>query len=420
MRFRAIETTIVSIFVFLAIVSFIPMRFELRLLGQNILNARLWMYLSMLIVFFSEKKIIFRKPIMASVLLLLVFITLERIGHYDLQGVYSRRYYMLENQILPITVSVLLGVHFMQVTRLSQLKVILGTGLFAYLLVSMISIFIILRYPGAVRGTGLYFENTYYERMGLGDYSFLSSIPMLLSSFVFAFRSKLWLGRLHGAGWIWLSSIMMICSFLSALFAPFIISVSSFFVSIMGERRASANNAVFGIILLLFIIFPKPVIGQIFITLSEYVSNEEIKSKLNDTGRVFTEGIEINKDNEQSDNEIEGRASRIPLTLEAFRRSPFVGGGRIVNSHVYWLNYAAQFGLLGLIPLILVVWQYFKTIIKGKRSEYRFYQLITLLTFLVLGLIKALLGFPIFMAALFIGPGLIYYSEHVLYKGSGV
>jgi hypothetical protein len=161
-------------------------------------------------------------------------------------------------------------------------------------------------------------------------------------------------------------------------------------------------------IALIALFIPRIWIGEFFYALSDTIPNQEMKTKLSDLGLSFSQGIELESDINTS-NEIESRASRIPLTLGEFSKNPFVGTGRVVNSHVYWFNYLAQFGLLAFLPLFYALFVQTRRNMKVLDQDTRFYYSLTILSFAVLGAIKAYAGFPIFITGLFLCPALIYY-----------
>lgn len=412
-KLKNIECIIICIFIIIMCLPFLQVQFNIRFMGYNLLNRRLWAYLVIIIIVINDYKILLSPPAIYSYILLLIFFTMNYLGYYDLQGVYDRRYYVIEYQLLPLITAILLGEHLLNKEHLWELRIIIIVGLISYIIESLLSITIIQRFPDAVRGTELQFTReamSLYEKRGLGNYSIVSSLPFLIPPLVYYINIKNNVFKRKQYLWILILFIIIFYSFKAVLFAPFLIGIIALILSFMGRIRVVGNLRFFIIIPILLLFIPRLWIGSIFYNLSDKTTNIEYKQKLNDLGLAVIEGIEISSEVESSTNVIESRASRIPLTLGAFAKSPLIGNGEVVNSHVYWFNFLGQFGLIGFIPLFLVLYNYIKRMLFKFHTDAKFFCILIILSFIILGSIKALSDFPIFVLALFFGPAMIYYA----------
>lgn len=412
-KFKNIECIIICIFIIIMCLQFLQVQFNIRFMGYNLLNHRLWAYLVIMIIVINDYKILLSPPVIYCYILLLIFFTMNYLGYYDLQGVYNRRYYVMEDQLLPLITAILLGEHLLNKEHLLELRIIIIVGLISYIIESLLSISIIQRFPDAVRGTELQFTReamSLYERRGLGNYSIVSSLPFLIPPLVYYINIKNKVFKRKQYLWILILFIIIFYSFKAVLFAPFLIGMIALILSFMGRIRVVGNLRFIIIIPILLLFIPRMWIGSFFYSLSDKTTNIEYKQKLNDLGLSVIEGIEISSEVESSTNVIESRASRIPLTLDAFAKSPLIGNGKVVNSHVYWFNFLGQFGLIGFIPLFLVLYNYIKRMLFKFHTDAKFFCILIILSFIILGSIKALSGFPIFVLALFFGPAMIYYA----------
>ncbi len=412
LKWKNIECMVVCIFIVVTILNFIPTRFNIRLFGYNLLNARLWAYITIIFIVVGDRKILFSPPIIFCIILLAVFFGLEAIGHYDLQekGVHYRRYNMIETELLPILVSILLAEHFFSKDYIHQLQIIIITGFIAYLIESIISIIIIYKYPFSVRGTEISYASegsAFYESMGLGGYSIVSSLPFLIPPLIYYIKSNV--AYLRNKRFIWIISLFIIIlySYKAVLIAPFLIGIAALILSLIGRARVLANIRFFILIPIIIILIPRIWFSNIFYAISEKITNQELKIKIADIGYSISEGIVL-ESNIESSNVIEARASRIPLTLEAFMNNPILGQGTMVNQHVYWFNYLGQFGLIGFIPLALALGIYFSRTAKKLKLDANYYYILIVLSFIILGIIKRLIYFPIFISGIFFGPAMIY------------
>jgi len=85
------------------------------------------------------------------------------------------------------------------------------------------------------------------------------------------------------------------------------------------------------------------------------------------------------------------RAERFPLLLDSFLENPFFGG-TYHNQHLYFMNKFAMLGLLGTLPFIAFLISHVKANMKYFNKVFTFYYLISLFSFIALGLFKALFG----------------------------
>ena len=412
-RWRDIELLIVCVFIILTIIAFLQDYLNIRFSGANLLNIRLWAYFTIGVIALSDVKVFLSRPMLICYLLLVVFFGLSSLRHYDLEGVYYRKYYVLETQILPFIVAILLNERFLKAERAPQLRIILIVGVIAYLLESVLSIYLIYRFPDAVRGTAFQYTRetiATYERMGLGDYSLVSSLPFLIVPLVSFFRAENRIFGFKKVTWLFCLSLILFYSYKAVLVGPFLVAMVAFFLAMLGRVRVLGNMKFMLTIALFFMFIPRVWIGDFFYALSEAMPNQELKTKLSDLGLSFSQGIELESDINTS-NEIESRASRIPLTLGEFVKNPLIGTGKVANSHVYWFNYLAQFGLLAFLPLFFALYVQTRRKMKVLDQDNRFYYGLTIVSFAVLGVIKAYSGFPIFITGIFLGPALIYYNS---------
>jgi len=417
LNWKNIECIVVSIFLAMIILSPITLSFNFRLFGYNLLNARLWAYITIIVIIMGDFKILFSKPIIFCIILLAIFFILEALGYYNLQqeiGIYGRRYNMIETELLPIIVSILLGEHFFRKDYINQLQIIIIVGLILYVLESIFSLIIIQKYPFSVRGTDIVYSSEGLEfkgTMGLGGYSMVSSLPFLIPPLIYYiqindsfFKSKRFL-------WFLSLIILILYSFKAVLIAPFLISIAVLILSLIGRARVLANIRFIMLIAIIIFLIPKSWIGNTLYSISELIPNEELKMKLFDIGYSINEGI-ILEPNIQTSNVIEARATRIPLTLGEFVKNPLLGNGYIIDQHVYWFNYLGQFGLLGFIPLAFALGMYFIRTAKKMELDAKYFYLLIILSFIVLGIIKRLIYFPIFIAGIFLGPAMVYIGNY--------
>jgi len=408
---RRLELIIAFLIILFSFASFIPQYYSIRIAGQNILNIRVWVFSFFLISIFFDSSSMFTPSMRWVYIYIGIYLLLEVLGHYDLWG-FGRisRFAWMRDEHLPLAISVLLIEKYSNPSRRDDLKKLINFSYLVIFTLCITSIIIIYRYPGIVRGTE---EQISYARIyelrkfGLANIDFFSSFPFLIPLLVYQYKIKL--AESKKIPLINLLSIIVIilCSYMAVIVAPFLILIIVLILAILGRRRLKSNITILCILLALFIVTPKRIIGNIFYGFSDIVPNQELSTKLNEIGIAFTEGIELVTYEYEASTGIEGRAARIKYNLLDFVKSPIIGTGKEGNAHLFWLNILAQFGLIGIFPLIYIIWLQIKKNAKLLSEDILFTYYLSMASFIALGLLKSISGYPMYLITFFIIPGKI-------------
>ncbi len=411
MSVRRLELIIAFLIILFSFASFIPQYYSIRIAGQNILNIRVWVFSFFLISIFFDSSSMFTPSMRWVYIYIGIYLLLEVLGHYDLWG-FGRisRFAWMRDQHLPLAISVLLIEKYSNPSRRDDLKKLINFSYLVIFTLCITSIIIIYRNPAVVRGTEeqiSYVQIYELRKFGLANIDFFSSFPFLIPLLVYQYKIKL--AESKKIPLINLLSIIVIilCSYMAVIVAPFLILIIVLILAILGRRRLKSNITILCILLALFIVTPKRIIGNIFYGFSDIVPNQELSTKLNEIGIAFTEGIELVTYEYEASTGIEGRAARIKYNLLDFVKSPIIGKGRQGNAHLFWLNILAQFGLIGILPLIYIIWLQIKKNAKSLSEDILFTYYLSMASFIVLGLLKAIGGYPMYLITFFIIPGKI-------------
>lgn len=412
---KRIEYLVAAIVIILAFADFIPSAYGFRIIGQNILNQRLWLMIIYAIVLVLDTSVLLNTRMFWLYALFGIYILFEVVGLYDLTGytgVY--RFGWFRDHQFPLAEALILIELYRNMNREYSFKLTnLAYGL--VVLISLTSIIIILRNPGIVRGTGqqLYSEDIYKLRaFGLGDYSFFSALPFLIPVMVYKIKNRLGTKGLALTIQIAALAIVILCSYYAVIVAPFLLSILVLVLAILGRRRLRANLAILMILVMVYIIVPKKYIGYFFYSASQTIENRDISLKLAEIGYGFTEGFELVTYEEQARTGIEGRASRIRYNIQDIISSPIIGKGKMTNAaHVFWLGLWAQFGLIGLIPMIVIIWLQIKRNVHSMVPDSLFTYYLSMGSYIILGFMKVTAGYPIYIVAFFLVPAMILQEE---------
>lgn len=421
MMWRRFETLVVCVFIVVTFVEFIPFVANIRLFGQNMLNPKLWSFIVVGVMLLGGRKSFFTPTMLVFYIYFVLYLALEIFGHYDLQGIRPGRYNYFTYMHIALGVTLVIRERFTTQSRISDLRLITKVALWSLFVTSVLSIYVTFRFPGAVRGSDVAFQLedvSIYRNYGLGSYPFFSTIPFLIPGVIYQIKNSIaQLTNTRALIWMTFVIVLLICSYKAAIVAPLLLAIAVAFISVLGRRRFKANLAIIVLVIVILALIPKTFYSKFFIDLSYSIPNREVASKIRDIGISFEGDFELLQSEEGANTSIESRASRILINLNQFVTSPIVGTGKAGNEHLFWLNILAQFGLLGILPLLWILFHHIKVDVNKYDDEFKFYYLVTMLAFFTMGFMKAIGGVQMFMTPLFIVPSMFYLKAHTAKQG---
>lgn len=419
MKISKLEVFVVCVYLFLELASFIGLAFPVRIVGQNLLNHRLWAIMALILFLLRDPGIFLRKSMFIVYLYFLIYFLLHSLGHYDLQAGRSSRFALFANQHFPLLVAVAFSERFFYEQDKANIRLFLRVAIIALVVASVASIAVTIRYPQAVRGNEIAYirgDDSLYRRLGLGGYDLFTGLPFLLPLLVYNFKHQLNMTLRSRWYWLLLIFVFVTCVYTGAIVAPLFMGVVLLFLGFLGRRRFSANRWLIMTILLLFFIIPGRFWGGLIFSVGDVIKNREVRTKVYDLGIFLSEGsgIEETGEWESSTNLMETRLARAPRSIETFLKSPLIGVGELEDDlaaieHLFWLGMLAQFGILGAFPL---VWLFIYTIRRNLArfdEEYKYYYLVAVLGYIGLGFIKVTGGWLMYLMIFFLVPNMLYY-----------
>ena len=237
--------------------------------------------------------------------------------------------------------------------------------------------------------------------IGLGTYALTSSIPFIIPVLV-AFYKVVQRTSLRLVILVFVA-VILVSVFMSAITAPILMAALCLLFALAGRKRLGASIFVSAILLLAIAIVPTSAKSDFFYSISDVVTQKDLSMKMRDIGYVIETGV----DTSNPLSTVEHRATRVPQNLKAFAKNPIFGTGYETDAHLFWLNRLAQVGLLGTIPLILILYRHLRLCLRCYDHYYRFYFWVSCLLFIALGFIKNISG-PMFYYLLLLVPGMYY------------
>jgi hypothetical protein len=240
-----------------------------------------------------------------------------------------------------------------------------------------------------------------YKKYGGGNYGFASGIICLFPMFIFYYKNigkSYWDRRIL----ILFTIIIFFALIRMQIFANILISVVIITLSLAGSKKLLRSVILITLLTGILFIIPKQFYINTLVRIGSWFDpNSDVYFKFNDMANFLTigGGYEGTGTGE--------RASRYPLLWDSFISNP-IYGGKDFNGHLHWMNKLAVFGLLGTLPFLWIVAQQIRTNLKIFDKEFSFYFLLSMLSIIALGCIKALGGKELWYMYFIIIPGFYY------------
>lgn len=284
-------------------------------------------------------------------------------------------------------------------------------------IVSLLSIFIgsinslikLFQYPMASRilATGQ-IESKKYAYMGIGGYSYVYASVMIMVLVIYLLKTE----NLHNAKIKIALLILYIVNFMFVIKASYTIAILfAIFLSVVSLVKIRNLNWLMFIGMLCggFLIMLKKQIGYILVFLAESLPNGQVSyGKILD----FAQGLISNKFGVESLN----RFKLYLKSVSCFLNNPMYGriwstnANYSIGNHSAWLDLLGAFGLIGSLPIFILLFLKFRRMIKlWKYNDYANYVAIVQLYVFIFGFINPIINVYEFGFVLFlITPSLPY------------
>lgn len=239
-----------------------------------------------------------------------------------------------------------------------------------------------------------------YKQIGIGGYGFFASIIFLVPILISEIKSKSNLKSKRFAFFF----ILLLCIYglvQAKYIANILIALGVIVIASSGSQNFKKSLIIVVIFSIILLLLPLTFYTKTILLFANLSTGTFLHDRLLDLSYFISISSYTN-------TEIGLRADRVPLLLDTFINSPFWGGGE-GNGHLHWLNKLAQFGLVGTIPLIYLLLKQLNDSLNKINDNYRFFFLVSVVSFFLLGSMKSLVGEQIFYMILFVIPG--YYSN---------
>ena len=358
-------------------------------------------------------KLLFVKSILLVYLFVIIyFLGLEMFWGNRVDGVgNSINMLWVVKQISWPLLAILMSTYFLTVTDYYGLGLVIGASLFFIAITTITTNLGFIIYPNATRmmaaGAGDEFTRIFLK-MGIGGYGFFTGIAFLSPVLGYYLKLNNLSTKMKASLICFL--VLIIYTIAKAQLTTALLTSVLFLITSIFIKTNKFQGFVFRSLISLGIVFIfKSLIGDFLILIADNIFPKSlIDQKLTDIAMTFT------RDNSFTYNisDTSDRLGRSLLSLQSFLKNPLLGGGN-VSGHAFWLDQLGQFGLLGIIPWVLIFKDQIRINKKHLSSNYMSFYLLSILSIIVFGLFKGGLGSPqVMVSVFFLVPG-IYYLNYL-------
>ena len=247
-----------------------------------------------------------------------------------------------------------------------------------------------------------------YQKQGIASYPFFYGLAFTLPTLIMLLKQHKTDAK-RGLMILFLLLIIIISIVLAQMTTAFLFSLIGIIFSLLSSKSHKKSLRTFVLVLLLLIMVPNQFYADLVSSLSKIVpQNTVIHSRLTDLSLsiLFSDEGIISKDTHTF-----RRAERIPVLLENFYKSPLIGGGKS-SAHNFWLDRLSLFGLIGIIPWIVLYYIIINFTIQFISENISIIYFLSIILFIGHGFIKGASGKLLYIGILFLVPSiLIIYSS---------
>ena len=255
-----------------------------------------------------------------------------------------------------------------------------------------------------------------FRLTGLAGYGYVQAFVCLIPVLVYYIKTKSKGKRLFSNKYLIILLLLLLITLVHAqIFANILAAVAILVLSFAGVERIGRATimVVFSIIMIWLI--PASFYADIFYDLSSFFDPESnIHYKLRELSII------IQYPNLDPSTAFGYRTARYPYLFEQFISNPILGVASSSSmtslfdynsrmwSHTFWINRLTIWGLLGFGIYIFVLFQVFQKIYSIFDTEFKFYYLLSVSAFVLLGLMKNIAGREPYLMLIVVIPGLYF------------
>lgn len=237
-----------------------------------------------------------------------------------------------------------------------------------------------------------------YIQMGVGTFSFINALTFLVIPIMYvSINVNNYLIKL-------LSVLIMALTVYTIYYTSWGISfiISIILVSFMIFNKNNDNYNIIKILKFSIIVLITLILFQLTLNSSFIADNINpiLYEKLIDISSSISSNEQV--------GQVEDRSSLYSISIATFISNPLFGSMiDAIGGHAYWLDHLAMFGLVGIVPLSMLLYLLVKKITDMLPSQYHKLFWLNVFVFIVFGCIKNLGGYEFYLYLFVLGPLLV-------------
>ncbi|MFW5803830.1 MAG: hypothetical protein ACOCWG_01205 [bacterium] len=373
-----------------------------------------WAPFSLIIIFYTRSNAIFKGPMRFVLLYGIISVGILHYFLWNNMDDWNRKYILEDFYVLVVFTAIW---SYFWVKSDFQRLALLSKWAFIFIVITIITTNIALTIdPLIVRKAASSFsEEPFRLRLfnltGAAGYGYAQAFILLIPPLVYYIKKKKQMVFSRKV-LIVILTLLFITILRTQVFANFMITSFVLFLAFMESQKRQFIFLYITLFIVIFVIVPDSFYAKIFSTIGSYFdTNSVFYSKFNDFA-LFIQNPEL--DNTTGFGH---RAERYSMLMEAFLANPIWGHASANSSlnirgggHLYWMNKLTLWGVPGFLFFVYVLKKIYKSISSSFfNDEIRYYYLLSVLAFIMLGLTKNIAGREPWITIIVVIPGLYFF-----------
>lgn len=251
----------------------------------------------------------------------------------------------------------------------------------------------------------------YYNSIGILGYGFFYGIAVIMPMLNLFYKNLMKSTDTSKILFILFALILLYALIKAGYATSFLLALTGLFLSFLGLKIFNKYRSLIVVVVFALFLFSENIIGGGLIDLSTYLEDGSIlQNRINDLGLTFIgeEGTHVS-----------GRLERIPVLLSNWLEKPLFGN-KFSTGHNFILDVLSFYGIVGLIPFILIIYSYINHVRKFLIIEHRYYFNLVIFLFVVYSVFKGVPDSTVYFFIILIAPGIsvtIQYEGYYKYLG---
>lgn len=269
--------------------------------------------------------------------------------------------------------------------------------------------------PEMIRGAVIRDDYGQLENTSLG-YSYFYGLAVILPVFGYYIKDKyFFIGRKKIKILLILSVVLIFLSLIKAQFVTaFIVAATSFVLALIAAKNFNRIFLFMGFVLFILVINSAILADVIFFS-TDFLGEGLLKERLIDFGTAISIKDFATEGGSTYTSTV--RLAMLPPLFSSILSNPIIGGG-VSSGHAFWFDQFSMFGVVGLIPWILIIRYQIVRNLKLFSNDFKPYYLLSVYSYLLMGFIKGgLIALPSVVFVFFVSPS--FYFVISLLKDNG-